>query len=259
MIAGILSICLAQVFCEEVIIPKKFRGEVYVSYDRLSPNDVYGDRKNITFNVFDVYSKTLTFYGEAASFSWKEGDAAMAGAGAYKDWAERLYTFSSISAGTNSSYLQEYRLDNDFNIKLGAQKNIVFTVGGSYIKYFDVHSDFPLSSGMTLYLGKLICGFRYFMNTSNSGSVISYSQLYDLAYGAEGINWAFLTVSLGSQAYLATYVEPPQGVAGNISTIALKDRKWLGKGFGISGELNYLKLDNGYDKYGLILGGFREF
>lgn len=238
---------------------RKHRLEMSFSYEYLTPHDVYGTWKNFSIGLHNKPKPDLTYFVQLGVFSRKEGDGMLGNVGAYKDWGSRLYTYSALSIGTNSEYLPRIRIDNDFNIKIGAMKNIVWTAGVSYIKYFDLHKDLILSTGLTLYNGNWISGYRVSMNDSSPGNVISYSHHVSIGYGKEGWQWTFLDLSYGKQAYLATSVLIPEEVRQDAPYISIKHRRWIGKNFGVLIELNYLKLKDTYEKYGFSSGIFKEF
>jgi len=238
---------------------KRYRLETNFSYEDLSPNSVYGSWKTLSFGFYDKPQKDLTYFLQLGVFSRNEGEALLGTLGAYKDWGSRLYTYSDLSTGTSSNYLPRIRIDHDFNIKLGAMKNVVWTVGASYLKYFDVHKDMILSTGITLYSDKWILGYRVFRNESDPGSIVSYSQLISAGYGKEEWQWTYLDLSFGQQAYLATYLTSPEEMMQNSLYASLKHRRWIDKDYGIFGDLSYFKLKDGYDKYGFSFGIFMGF
>lgn len=238
---------------------KRYRLEANLSYEYLSPDSAYGSWKTLSFGFYDKPRKDLTYFIQLGAFSRKSGEALLGTLGAYKDWGSRLYTYSALSTGTNSDYLPQIRIDHDFNIKLGAMKNFVWTAGASYLKYFDVHKDMLLSTGITFYFDRWIGGYRVFRNESDPGSIVSYSHLISAGYGREGWQWTYLDLSFGKQAYLPAYLASPEEVRQNSLYTSLKHRHWIGKDYGIFGDLSYFKLKDGYDKYGFSLGVFREF
>lgn len=238
---------------------KRHRLEANLSFEYLSPNGVYGSWKTASIGFYDKPRKDLTYFLQIGTFSRKEGEALLGTLGIYKDWMRRLYTYSSLSAGTRSDYLPQIRIDHDFNIKLGTKENIVWTAGASYIKYFDIHKDIILSTGITLYLDNWIWQYRLSRNESDPNSIVSYSHLFSAGYGREGWQWTYLDFSFGKQAYLASYLASPEEVRQNSLNISIKHRHWIDKDYGIFGDLSYFKLKDGYDKYGLSFGVFREF
>lgn len=201
---------------------------------------------------------TTYFFG-LSGISRKEGQALLGQVGLYKDFLPWLYTFSALSSGTNSEFLPEVRVDHDFNIKLGASKDFVWIIGGSYIKYFDVHKDYIVSTGLTYYGQGWNFTYRIFRNKSDPGNIISTSQLLSLGIGREGYQWTYLDFSFGKQAYLPSYLVNPVEISQYSNFVNFKHRRWLEKNYGIYGALNYLKLSDGYEKYGLTAGFFWDF
>jgi YaiO family outer membrane protein len=238
---------------------KRHRLEAYYSYEHLTPHDVYGSWKTLNLTYYDHLKRDLTYLVSFAAFSRNEGDAVLGNIGMYKDWGTRLYTFTSLSTGTNSEYLPQIRIDHDFNIKMGSSKNIVWTLGLSYIDYYNIHKDTILSTGITLYLKDWILNYRVFRNDSDPGDVISYSQLVSAGYGREGWQWTYLNLSYGKQAYYAAQLVNPQEVSQTSLYVDLKHRRWIGKGYGIFIDISYFKLKDGYEKYGFAPGIFKEF
>ena len=235
------------------------RLEASLSYESLSPNDVYGSWRNVFLSYYISPHRKTTLFVQMGAFSRKTGSALLGVAGAYKDWADRFYTYTALAAGTNSAYLPQFRFDNDFNVKFGSKKNIVGTLGITYINYHDVHANLILSFGCTAYLERWISTYRIFRNRSDPGNITSYSHLVDVAYGQDGRQMTNVTLSFGRQAYLATYLARPEQVNQNSIYLVIRHRRWLRKGLGIIGDLSYFKLDEGYEKFGFTFGIFKEF
>ncbi|WP_297454911.1 YaiO family outer membrane beta-barrel protein [Persephonella sp.] len=238
--------------------PKSF--EVQYNYERLDPYSDYGEWNSIDMMLYGKEGETWTpFVGGSVIDRKIEGSAALGVLGTYKDWTDWLYTYSSISFGTNSEYLPKYRLDHEFNFKLGPEQQYVLTAAGTYIKYWDVHKDIVLSLGGSIYYGKFIGTFRYFHNISKPGDVRSTSYLISLEYGAEKNQWTYLNVSWGKQAYLATNLSNPEEVRENSTIIGIGHRHWLNNTFGLIGELEYMRLEDSYNKYRISGGVFIDF
>ena len=229
------------------------------TYEYLHPHGDFGDWKNITATLYRKEKPDLTWFVQLGAHSRKEGEGMLAAAGAYKDWTESLFTYTALSAGTNSEDLPQFRADHDFNLRIGPEKNFAWVVGGTYIQYFDVHRDYILSTGLSAYLGKWVAEYRIFRNISDPGSQTSYSQLFGLAYGQDGRQWTNGKFSFGRQAYLATAIETPESVNNNSVLATLGHRRWLGKDYGVFGEIGYFKLSHSYQKYGTTIGVFKEF
>ena len=236
------------------------RFELSAVYEALSPSAVYHSWKNLLASFYSGPRTGFTYFFQLGGFSRFEGQAALGVAGAYKDWGPGIYTYTAVAVGSRSGYLPSFRFDHDTNFKFGARRNIVWTVGLTYIRYFDVHRTAILSTGLTVYLEGWILTYRVFGNQSDPGHVRSASHLVDAAMGREGSAWTNLTLSFGKQAYLATYLAKPEEVNQGSLNLSLKHKRWLGKkGFGFLGEAGYFRLSEGYDKYTISAGFFKEF
>ena len=244
---------------EDQTVNRSQRVEVNLLYENLSPHDIYGSWTNILLSYYTNPKRGMTWFFQLGGFHRNAGDALLAVGGTYKDWGDRLYTYTALAVGSNSAYLPQVRFDNDFNIKFGDRRNFVWTLGVTYVNYHNNHEDLILSSGATLYMPNLIATYRLFRNKSDPGNITSFSHLIDLAYGKEGSQWSNLTFSFGNQAYLADYLARPEEVNQNSVYVVLKHRRWIKKGWGILGDLSYFKLEDGYKKFGLSLGFFKEF
>jgi len=239
---------------------KKSRSiEASFSFENLSPDTTYGNWYTFNASYYTKTSPDFTYFLQSSLYSRAEGKGATGTIGAYKDWIDRLYTYSSITAGSHSDYLPEFRVDHDFNFKAGKNKNYVLTAGITCIDYFDDHKDLIISGGPTVYSGRFISQYRLFHNESNPGSIGSFSHLISIGYGEEGQQWTYLNFSFGKQAYLATYLTTPEAVNQNSTYAVLKHRFWLDKNYGFFGEASYFKLENGYKKSGISCGMFYGF
>lgn len=253
---------ISQVKEEKESIPEKEKNrfEISTSYEILDPSEPYTRWKNLNLSYYRIESDTFTFFLTVENLFREEGEnTTIFTVGSYKNWTPSFYTYSSISAGTDSVYAPKFRFDNDFNFKFGENKNLIWTVGTTYIKYFDVHKDFILSTGFTWYLKDLILSYRIFRNESDPGSVQSFSHSVSLQSGREKWRWLYLTFSFGHQAYTATYLTTPEEIRKRSYEIVLGGRKWLGDNWGIFGNLSYFHLLKGYVKYGITSGIFTEF
>ncbi|HMK55305.1 MAG TPA: YaiO family outer membrane beta-barrel protein [Dissulfurispiraceae bacterium] len=244
-----------------MMLPVERRNRIDLSgtYEYLHPHGNYGSWQNVTIAFYRRERPDFTWFAQLGGHSRKEGAGLFGAAGAYKDWTPWLYTYSALSAGTNSDYLPQLRVDHDFNIKLGPDRNFVWTIGGTYIRYFDEHRDYIVSTGLAAYLGKWVAEYRVFRNISDPGSRVSYSQLFGLSYGQDGWQWTYGKLSFGKQAYLSTALETPEAINNNSVLATFGHRRWLGSDYGVFGEVGYFTLSNAYHKYGLTLGVFKEF
>jgi YaiO family outer membrane protein len=236
------------------------RFELSGVYEALSPSALYHSWKNFLASYYSGPATGLTWFFQLGGFTRPEGQAALGVAGAYKDWGPGIYTYTALAVGSRSGYLPSFRFDHDTNFKFGAKRNIVWTIGLTYIRYFDVHRTAILSTGLTLYLEGWILTYRIFGNQSDPGHIQSASHLVDAALGREGSAWTNLTLSFGKQAYLATNLARPEEINKGSLSITLKHKRWMGKkGFGLLGEAGYFRLSEGYDKYTISAGFFKEF
>jgi YaiO family outer membrane protein len=238
---------------------KYHRVESSLSFDHLSPNAVYGDWKTLNISYFSEPTRGTTYFFQSSLYSRVEGDGLTGTGGLYKEWQDFLYTYSTVTKGSNISYLPDFRIDHDFNFKLGFDKKLVLTIGGTYIDYFTDQSSTIISGGPTYYWGKWIFQYRYFNNNNNPGSVRSRSQLFKAGYGQEGLQWTWFSYSFGNQAYLATNLVDPEMVNQDSFELILQHRHWFGKQYGIFGNISFFKLDQGYKKTGFTFGAFYSF
>jgi len=262
--AMLLTLCMylfvfAEISAAQDREQKTRRLEAYYSYEYLTPHDDYGSWHLLNLAYYDQLKRDFNYFVNLGAFSRDEGDAVLGNAGAYKDWSPSLYTFTSLSAGSNSEYLPKFRIDHDFNIKFGPSKSIVWTLGASYIDYHDVHEDVILSTGIVLYAQDWIVNYRLFRNSSSPGDVVSYSHLISTGYGREGWQWTYLNLSFGKQAYYATQLTNPEEVSQSSLYVCLKHRRWLGKDYGVFIDTSFFKLKDGYEKYSFSPGVFKEF
>lgn len=256
----LLSLILLTIFFKIAYSFEDYkRIEIGGSYETLSPKSTYGDWKTGGITFFHKPKTDFSYLVGSNLFSRKEGQAGLIWGGAYKDWSEWLYTYTSLSFGSQSSYLPKYRFDNEFNFKVGEKKSLVPSLGFSYIKYHDVHKDSVLSLGFTYYQDWWNFSYRHFINKSGPGNVSSSSDFISLGIGKEKKHWTYFDFSFGKQAYLATYLANPQEVRQSSIYAAVKHRHWIKENFGIFGDVSYFKLRGGYEKYGFGLGFFREF
>lgn len=239
---------------------KKNRIELSTSYEILDPSEPYTRWKNINLSYYRIQSDTFTYFITVENLFREKGeDTTVFTLGSYKDWNKSFYTYTAVSFGSDSIYAPKFRFDNDFNFKFGEGKNIVWTVGATYIKYFDVHKDYIISTGFTLYLKNLILSYRIFRNESDPGSINSYSHSISIESGREKWRWLYLTFSFGHQAYTTTYLTTPEEIRNRSYTIDIGWKKWINDNWGIFGNIGYFRLLGEYKKYNINSGIFTEF
>ena len=254
-----LAVIASETSAKEIKIGQQDRFEVSLTYEHLDPSSTYGSWKNVNLSYYQKYDKELTLVYQAGFLDRNEGSAALFALGAYKDWSPSFYTFSQITAGTDSEYLPKYRIDNDFYFKFGERKQWVGVIGLTYIDYHDVHTSVFASLGLSYYAPKYNISYRFFANRSNPGSVYSNTHLLSMGYGAEKAYWTYFNISYGNQAYQAIYDTGNVNFNEDALNLQLSHKYWLTKDMGIFGALGYFNLDNGYDKYLFQIGIFKEF
>jgi len=235
------------------------RLEIDVSYDYLDPYDTYGDWKALNFSYYDQISNDLTILYQASGITRIEGDGLLGAIGIYKGWFERFYTYTQITAGTESEYLPAFRIDQEFNYMFGEAKNIVGLIGFTYINQYDEHEDYIGSLGITYYSEDYNIGYRIFFNRSDPGSIYSTSHIISLGIGHEKDQWIYIDVAFGNPAYLSTITPEYETVKNDTLGIYLKYRKWLDQDSGFYAETGYFDLSSEYKKYNFKLGYFQEF
>lgn len=236
----------------------KHRLEVKYLMEYLEPHDVYDAWHSLYFHYYGFPSDTFNYFLHFGTVYREEKNDYIGIIGTARDWSARFYTYTAVAAGTECGYMPKFRIDHDFNFKIGKKKQWIWTLGGAYIKYHHDANDLIISSGLTLYLKKWVMEYRLFRNRSNPGEVVSLTHLVNIGYGAEKKNWTYFTFSQGSQAYLALFALTPEEVRQSAINLSVIHRRWLGKSFGFFLELDYVTLKDGYDKYGIFGGLFLE-
>jgi YaiO family outer membrane protein len=249
----------AKVLTAQEIKWRNHRIEASYSYEYLDPRNAYGDWHTLNLALYTEVSPTFTYFVEGALFNRNEDNGIAGTVGAYKYWSSWLDTYSALSIGSNSEYWHRFRADHDFNFKVGTEKFCVLTAGATYINYSTDRYDFIVSGGPKFYfLDKWVFEYRLFYNISYPGAINSFSHLISLGYGQDYQHWTYLNVSFGKEAYLENSPDPERAYNDSLE-VALKHRHWLGKHYGVFGEVSYFKLKNEYDKYGVTCGVFYEF
>lgn len=269
---GILIVVMFSLFLTSALFPAqnsrnrqtkkdsrvKHRLEVKYLLEYLQPRSLYKPWRSLYFHYYGFPSSTFNYFAHFGTVYREEKNDYIGIIGSARDWTPRFYTYTAVAAGTECSYMPKIRFDNDFNFKLGKKKEIVWTLGVTYIKYHHVANDLIISTGLTFYLKKFIMEYRLFRNRSNPGDVVSYTHLASVGMGEEKKSWTYLTFSQGSQAYLAMFTLTPEEVRQSAINTSIIHRRWLTKNFGFFLELEYVSLKNGYDKYGIYSGLFLE-
>jgi len=244
---------------EEVETLPRHKLHVIYMLEYLKPNEEQNPWKSLYVDYYGSPSTTFNYFIHLGSVFQEDGNDYIGIIGAARDWTPWFYTYTALVSGTKSSYLPKFRFDQDFNFKFGKKRNLVWTIGMTYIDYYHEALDVIFSSGLTLYTGPWVLEYRLFQNHSHPGNIVSYTHLGMVGFGKEKKHWSYLTVSSGSQAYLALHVLVPQEVRQDAFSISLMHQQWLRKNFGFTIEFEYLTLKSGFDKYGIYAGIFFEF
>lgn len=241
-----------------LIFAQKDRLELNLTYEHLQPADEYEAWKTMALSYYRFPSKNFNYHFFVYGIS-REEKAMIFATGLTKDWSEKFYTRSGFSLGSRSEFTPQYRLDQDFNFKLLKKQNLVFTVGATYINYFNEHESIIFFGGPMYYYKRWNFVYNYHDVTNDPGKVRSYTHILSAGFGEDKKSWIYLTGSFGTQAYLATYLAEPENVDQKNYNFILNYRHWLTKKQGFWMEASYLKIEEGYEKYGISLGYFHSF
>jgi len=240
--------------------PKPQRLELTGVYESLDPISTYGIWKSGSITYFRKASEDLSwFLGFDYSMHDNAGTGFLGDFGAYKDWSPVFYTYSAFSAGTNTNIFVQFRIDQEFNFKIGDKRDIVIPFGITYIQSDGASSLVTLYSGFSAYLPAWLITVKIFANFSNPNSLLSNSYLVSVGNGKEGAEWNYLDLTFGELSYLPTSVPLADVISEHSVYLSFKHRKWLSSTFGWFSDLNYLNVVNTYRKYGATLGVFFEF
>ena len=243
--------------------------EVAGTFEHLKPQETYGDWKTgrIQFSR-DESPSSSWFVGYSKYDRKNDGRGQQFEAGTYIDWTDSFYTYTGVSTGSNCTFLPKLRIDQDFNFKFGSKKDLVWTIGDSYIE--DYGSDMTetgkqsfntISTGLTYYSQMWNYGYRVFRNVSHPGSLVSYSHLFSIGYGKEGKYMTSLSYTFGKEAVLDTQAYPFISDSNDSKLVTLNHRRWLGLShdYGYFTEISWLDVENGYRSVGCEIGIFKDF
>lgn len=246
---------------KKVEIPRrvKHRFEFLYMWEFLHPEAEYGKPwRSMYLHYYGFPSDTFNYFLHFGTV-YRDGKNDYIGIiGSARDWTPWFYTYADIAMGTISEYMPKFRYDLDLNFKFLKKKNLVWTVGINSIKYHLAGYDIVISSGLSLHLPKWVFEYRLFQNHSNPGNIVSYTHLGSIGFGAEKKCWTYATFSKGSLAYLAMYVTTPEEVRQSAINYSAIHRQWISKNLGFWVELDFVKLKEVYDKFGIFVGAFWE-
>lgn len=237
----------------------KNRFEINYSEDYLTPHESYGSWRSIDLLYRRKHSEDLKFLIHT-SLSHRDGfgEGVSAGFGIFKDWTQKMYTYSSISSGTNDEYMSRISLGHSFYFKPGGGH--IIPLGFSYRESYDGDSSYSLSSGVIKYIrGGWVYEYYIKRNCSEPGSIVSFSHSAGINKGKEGDQWIRLGVSIGEWAYMATNLLLPEEIHKDSFSVSLKWTKWLGQDYGIKTGIGFFTLEDGYEKYSIDFGIFKDF
>jgi YaiO family outer membrane protein len=246
----------------------KYMIEGGLYYDYLTPHDDFGSWGAGYLGFFAQVHPKVRLFTALNAISRGGGDAEEAGEGVlgtigatltFNDW---FYTNTALSFGSNSFFLPQVRVDQDFNfiIGLGDDLSMVLTPGFFYAQYFTEDSRiFGLFVGPTFYADGFALGYSLVRTESSPGSYVSYSHILFFGYSVESVFSTYLTFTLGEVAYLDTFAGVPTEVKENAFDVTLSHRQWIGVNWGFFGQLSYGDLSFNYEKWGMGVGIFYEF
>ena len=136
-------------------------------------SDGYGGWDGVyTRAVLPVGSRDI-FYGDAvAQRAFRERGSYVAVANRH-EWGAGIFTMAGGGHGFDARLFPEWRADASAGARFGTRRNIVGTLGGSYVQSRAVYRDYAVTSSVAAYLTGLVieAGARY--NTSTPGDVHS--------------------------------------------------------------------------------------
>lgn len=236
------------------------RIEYFFYYDRFKPFKVYGENKVYSLKYYRKISQYQTnFWEYYFNDYYNDRKSSLLVWGMYKDWDESLYTYSSVAVGTTSNVLPRFRFHNEFNYKLGKNKNTLITVGLSYIKYHNDYEDFTFIYGLSFYFDGGVLTYKRFNSNINPGGTNPSTDLFSLGLGKEKKMWLYVDYSFGNQSYLVSNLYSlPFIFDENFRFYKINYRTWITDNKGLFVEYNYLNLNRYYSKNGFMVGIFYE-
>lgn len=218
-----------------------------------------GNWYSLGHNQYDRFDGGTFFWNLEGTSRPAEGASFFAQTGVFKDWNDRVYTYTSLATSTNSQWYPKFRFDQDVNVKFGKKRNVVVTVGYTDISYHGPYRDQVLAAGLTLYLGHVSVQYRHSWNTSTPGNVPSQGDIFTLGLGSDRHSRLDLTYGTGAQAYLGNYLVLPQLIRQPTQTYQAHFRTWLtpSSGYFVTGQI--VNVRGGYVMTGGQIGIFRDF
>lgn len=173
-------------------------------------------------------------------------------------FGSRVYTQLGVGAGTGKYVLPDLRLDASLNLKLGAAKALVLTVGGTWVQAKSIYEDQALFGSLFWYAsGSALLEVGGRINWSDPGAVRSERVSGSLTLGRVGRALLTLRGGAGTEGY--QLIGPAQALQRFRSQEAgLVWRQWLSGRVGtvLGGEWYHNPF---YTRAGVSLGLFRAW
>lgn len=171
---------------------------------------------------------------------------------------EDYYASIALGFGDGAFYLPRYRVDATLYKKWLADRRLVTSVGWSYYKAPDGHSDNGISLGLVYYFSSPWIaegGIRF--NSSNPGAIRTQQQFVALTYGSVKQDLVTARYAWGGEGY--------QTIATNAQILDFKSREaslswrhWLNPSTGVVVSANRY-VNPTYIRSGLNIGVFHAF
>lgn len=174
------------------------------------------------------------------------------------DFGPRFYTQLGVGAGTGQYVLPKFRVDGSLNLKLGATRALVVSVGGMYLRAQETYSDQALFGSLFWYAGAgalVELGGR--VNWSDPGAVRSERVSGSVTLGRSGKALLVLRGGAGTEGYqLLGTPETLRKFRSQEATLSW--RQWLSRQVGmvLGGEWYHNPF---YTRTGVSLGLFRAW
>lgn len=195
--------------------------KVVVTSEYTNYSGTFGNRVETTAeSINDLGNTTLVF---GASQGRREiGDdkfnALRFSGTIYRDWSDRFYTRTSISASSNKPVFATREISQDLNYKPLA--NTVLTVGGKYAKYFGGNEALSWSAGGSYYFNG---GFVTYRFSQFDVSKLGKSHGHSLSVRfKEGKGQAYTQLWLGTGTSLHDQQVLPAAANGKYRTVMLQ-------------------------------------
>jgi len=243
-----------------LLFSEKKTNQLDVSYmhEHIEPSDKYTSWESLNINYFREFRKDLRF-NIFSIIHMRDDNSMILGVNTTKDISNSFFVSAGITFGLETNYTSKYRLDGALNYKVLKDKNLLLTMGGTYIDYYDEHSDKLIFFSPSLYLGYFITSYKIQYAVSDPGSKAAFSHFLSAGYGMEKKHWTYLNLKYGQQAYLSLITIDPQDVDLDEWEVKLNHRFWIKNDIGVFGEIGFLQVIDEYEKYSFTAGFFWNF